>query len=61
MLINERLQHFLTAHLEGRQSADFVLFHEAAVADYIRSQDGGKTALGAFFGHAIRLSFRERL
>ena len=41
--------------LEGGQRTGLVRLHEAAVADHIGGQNGGKTALGAFFGHLVPL------
>src|SRR5262249_18028996 len=45
---------------EGGESAGFVGLHHPAVADDISSQDGGKAALDALFGHVRWLCFRLR-
>ena len=45
----------LAAGLERSQGAGFIRLHEAAVADHIGGQNGGKAALGTFFGHRVQL------
>jgi hypothetical protein len=52
---DQRLQHLLASGLQGGQRAGLVLLHEAAVADHIGRQNGGKPALDAFFGHVLPL------
>jgi len=39
--------------VRGGERGGVVALHEAAVADHIGGQDGGKAALGAFFGHVL--------
>ena len=51
VLGDQRLEDFRAARLEGGQRARLVGLHQSAVADYISGQNGGKAALGAFFGH----------
>ena len=41
--------------LRAVERTGLIHLHEAAVADHIGGQNGGKTALGAFFGHPGRL------
>ena len=48
---DERFKHLLAAGLEGGESAGLIGFHQAAEADDISGQDGGKSALNAFSGH----------
>jgi hypothetical protein len=50
---NQRLQDAFPAGFQGSEGSSFVLLHKAAVTDDIGGHNGGKTALGAFFGHAI--------
>jgi len=52
---DQRLQHLLASGLQGGQGACLVLLHEAAVADHIGRENGGKPALDAFFGHVLPL------
>jgi hypothetical protein len=44
MLGHQRLQHLLAPLLQRRQRAGLVLLHEAAVADHVGGENGGKTA-----------------
>lgn len=50
---NQRLQDVFATGFQGSEGSSFVLLHKAAVTDDIGGHNGGKTALGAFFGHAI--------
>ena len=50
---NRGLEHFPSPALESGERAGLVQLHEAAVADHIGGQNGGKTALGALFGHVL--------
>ena len=52
MLGNHRLKNLGAPRFECGQGACLVALHEAAVADRISGQNGGKPALGAFFGHS---------
>ena len=52
---DQRLEDVRTPGLKGSQRTGLVRLHQAAVADHIGGQNGGKTALGAFFGHPRRL------
>ena len=45
------LENVRAAGFKGSECTGLVQLHEAAVADHIGGQNGGKTALGAFFGH----------
>ena len=47
-------KNFGTTRFERRQSGDLVTLHETAEADHVGGQNGGKTALGALFGHCCR-------
>jgi hypothetical protein len=40
---------------EVGKRAVLILLHEPAIANHVRGKDGGKTAVGAFFGHIIWL------
>jgi hypothetical protein len=55
MLCDQRLKDIFATLLERGQCARLITLHEAAVADHIGGQDGGKAALGAFFGHVRML------
>ena len=48
---DERFKHLLAAGLEDGEGAGLIGFHQAAEADDISGQDGGKSALNAFSGH----------
>jgi hypothetical protein len=43
----------------GSQSGNLILLHQPAKADDIGSQNSGKAALCAFFGHVLELPFRK--
>jgi hypothetical protein len=51
VLGDERRQDFAPALLEDRQGPGLIRLHEAAVANHISGQNGGKATLNAFFGH----------
>ena len=50
-----RLEQLFAMRPEPRECIRLILLHEPAVADHIGGKDGGKVALGAFFGHLARL------
>src|SRR5262249_61547332 len=52
MLGYQRLEDALTPFLQRRQRTGLVLLHQAAVADHIRREDGGKAAWNALLSHA---------
>jgi hypothetical protein len=54
MLGNNRLEDLGPPSLESSQSPCLVPLHELAVADDIGSQNSGKAAFSAFFGHPGR-------
>jgi hypothetical protein len=54
MLGNRGLEDFPSTGLEGGERAGLVQLHEAAVADHIGRENGGKAALDAFFGHVLQ-------
>lgn len=58
---DQRLQHLPAPRLERGERADFVALHKTAIANHIGSKNGGKTALGAFFGHGLQLTLEDRV
>jgi hypothetical protein len=46
-----RFEDIRSTRLKGGQRTGLVQLHQAAIADHVGGQNGGKTALGAFFGH----------
>ena len=57
MLRHQRLEDIFVPGLNRGQGADLVGSHHAAIADHVGGQNGGKTALGAFFGHLVPLVY----
>jgi hypothetical protein len=56
---NRGLENFPSTGLDGGERTGLVQMHEAAVANRIGGKNGGKPALGAFFGHLARLFLRN--
>jgi len=49
---NQRLQHFFAAELKRSERSGFVALHEAAIADYVRSENGGQATSRGLFRHS---------
>ena len=47
------IDQIATQGFETRERPFLVRFHEPAVPDHIGGEDGGKPALGTFFGHLL--------
>ena len=55
VLGDERFDELFAKEAEVGKRAVLILLHEPAIANHVRGKDGGKTAVGAFFGHIMRL------
>src|SRR6266446_6379691 len=55
------LKNLSTPGFERSQGAGLVMLHEAAVADYVGGQNGGKATLNALFGHMTRLPSKSEV
>jgi hypothetical protein len=53
MLCDQGLKDVSPSFLERSQGAGLIQLHETAVANYVGSENGGKPALDAFFGHVL--------
>src|SRR5262249_39382181 len=55
MLRDRRHQDLAAARAQPRHGAGLITLYQPAVADHIGGENGGETALRAFFGHLSRL------